>query len=282
MERYLPGNFPMPQGCETWKNGALHRLGFLLGRIASHTSICHWLSLPRSAESWLAPESTMLSSRNLADCRFYRERMGADARPIPWGMAELEAFAAIDSSDPFAGRLRQGVAPKGSLQLEAPPDPSLRGALDPPESRGYVGYLPRGAAERLGLTAVCNDGVAAMAGRMVGIVEALEPSMLIVRRDLAAPFLLALKAAGINLPDRVRWVAISEVEGCTNRREADRISARLGVTVWRILRSDAAFLIAGECAGCHAFHLDSAYFAEALSSGHVAITTRFAKICPAV
>lgn len=261
----------------------------------------------------------MLSSRNLADCRFYRERMGADARPIPWGMAELEAFAAIDSSDPFAGRLRQGVAPKVSLQLEATADPSIWIALDPPEldrwagvvermwtrwgtapgeaiaffdygssplvllaSSGYVGYLRRGAAERLGLTAVCNDGVAAMAGRMVGIVEALEPSMLIVRRDLAAPFSLALKAAGINLADRVRWVAISEVEGCTNRRESDRISARLGVTVWRILRSDAAFLIAGECAGCRAFHLDSAYFAEALSSGHVAITTRFAKICPAV
>jgi hypothetical protein len=261
----------------------------------------------------------MLSSRKLAECRFYRERMGADDKPIPWGLAELEAFAAIDSSDPFAGRVRQGLTPKFSLQLEATADPSIWIALDPPEldrwagviermwkrwgtvpgeaiaffdygssplvllaSSGYVGYLRRGAAERLGLTAICNDGVAAMAGRMVSIVEALEPSMLIVRRDLATPFSLALEAVGTNLTDRVRWVAISEVEGCTNRREADRLSARLGVTVWRILRSDAAFLIAGECAGCRAFHLDSAYFAETLSSGHVAITTRFAQACPAV
>ena len=261
----------------------------------------------------------MLSSRKLAECRFYRERMGADAKPIPWGLGELEAFAAIDPGDPFAGRLRQGLAPKVSLQLEATADPSIWIALDPPEldrwagviermwrrwgtvpgeaiaffdygssplvllaSSGYVGYLRRGAAERLGLTAVCNDGVAAMASRMVSIVEALEPSVLIVRRDLAAPFSLALEAVGTNLADRVRWVAISEVEGCTNRREADQLAARLGVTVWRILRFDAAFLIAGECAGCRAFHLDSAYSAETLSSGHVAITTRFAEACPAV
>lgn len=257
--------------------------------------------------------------RNLSKCRFYRERIGADDKPIPWGLADLEACATTDSGDPFAGRVRPGLAPKVSLQLEATTDPSIWIALDPPEldrwagviermwkrwgtaagetiaffdygssplvllaSSGYVGYLRRGAAERLGLTAVCNDGVAAMAGRMVGIVEALEPSMLIVRRDLAAPFSLALETAGVTLADRVRWIAIAEVEGCANRREADQLSAHLGVKVWRILRSDAAFLIAGECAGCRAFHLDSAYLAEALSSGHVAITTRFARVCPAI
>jgi len=261
----------------------------------------------------------MLSPRNLAECRFYRERMAADAKPIPWGLAELEAFAAIDPGDPFAGRVRQGLVPKFSLQLEVTADPPIWIGLDPPEldrwagvvermwkrwgtvpgesiaffdygssplvllaSSGYVGYLRRGAAERLGFTAICNDGVAAMAGRMVSIVEALEPSMLVVRRDLAAPFSLALEAAGANLADRVRWVAISEVEGCTSRREADQLSARLGVAVRRILRCDAAFLIAGECTGCRAFHLDRAYFAEALSSGHVAITARFAQACPAV
>jgi hypothetical protein len=245
--------------------------------------------------------------------------MGADSKPIPWGMAELEAFAALDRSDPFAGRVRPGLAPKLALQLEATADPSIWVALDPPEldrwavvvermwklwgtapgetiaffdygssplvllaSSGYVGYLRRGAAERLGLTAVCNDGVAAMAARMVSIVEALEPSMLIVRRDLAVPFVMALEAAGVNLADRVRWVAISDVEGCATARETAQLSARLGVAVWRILRSDAAFLIAGECPNCRAFHLDRAYSAEPLPSGHVAITTRFARTCPAV
>lgn len=261
----------------------------------------------------------MPSSRNLADCRFYRERMGADSRPRPWGIAELEAFATLDRGDPFAGRVRPGVTPKLSLQLEATADPSIWIALDPPEldrwavvvermwrrwgtaagetiaffdygssplvllaSSGYVGYLRRGAAERLGLTAICNDGVAAMAGRMVSIVDALEPSMLIVRRDLTAPFSAALEASGVSLANRIRWVAISDVEGCATARETAQLSARLGVAVWRILRSDAAFLIAGECPNCRAFHLDRAYLAESLPSGHVAITTRFARTCPAV
>ena len=75
----------------------------------------------------------MLSPRNLAECRFYRERMGADAKPIPWGLAELEAFAAIDPGDPFAGRVRQGLVPKFSLQLEVTADPPIWIGLDPPE-----------------------------------------------------------------------------------------------------------------------------------------------------
>lgn len=261
----------------------------------------------------------MARANDLAEYRFYRERLGADSQPRPWALADLEDFAASNSTDPFAGRVRDGLAPKFALQLEATAEPSIWIALEPPEldrwagviermwkrwgtspgetiaffeygssplvllaSSGYVGYLRRGAAERLGLTTICNDGVAAMASRMVAIVETLKPSMLIVRRDLAVPFAMALEAAGVNLADRVRWIAISEVEGAISRAEAEQISARLGVPVWRILRSDAAFLVAGECPGCREFHLDKAYRAESLASGHVAITARFASACPAV
>jgi len=106
--------------------------------------------------------------------------------------------------------------------------------------------------------------------------------MLILRRDLTMPFAMALEAAGVNLAARTRWVAISEVEGSISRAEADRMSTRLGVPVWRILRSDAVFLLAGECPDCRAFHLDREYRAESLASGHVAITARFANACPAV
>jgi hypothetical protein len=250
---------------------------------------------------------------------FYRERLDADGRPRHWNLADLEDFAASHSGDPFAGRLVDGVTPKFALQLEATEDPPIWVALDPPEldrwagvvermwtrwgtspgetiaffeygssplvllaSSGYVGYLRRGAADRLGLTAICNDGVAAMAARMVAIVETLRPSMLIVRRDLATPFAIALEASGVNLADSVRWIAVTEVEGCIASNEAAQISARLRVPAWRILRSDAAFLLSGECPVCRAFHLDREYRAESLASGHVAITARFAKACPAV
>ena len=261
----------------------------------------------------------MAHAPDLAEFPFYRARIGADGRPRPWELGELENFAANNSRDHFAGRTRDGRVPKFALQLEATAEPSIWVALDPPEldrwagviarmwqrwgaakgetiaffeygssplvllaSSGYVGYLRRGAAERLGLTSVCNDGVAAMAGRMVTIVETLRPSMLLIRRDLAAPFATALEAAGVKLADRVRWVAVSEVEGALSRTEAQQIFARLGVPVWRVLRSDAAFFLAGECPGCRAFHVDREYRAEQLDSGRVAVTTLFANVCPAI
>jgi phenylacetate-coenzyme A ligase PaaK-like adenylate-forming protein len=261
----------------------------------------------------------MAHAHDLAEYPFYRARLGADGHPRPWELSELEDFAASNSGDQFAGRARGGQLPKFALQLEATAEPSVWVALDPPEldhwarviermwtrwgtakgetiaffeygssplvllaSSGYVGYLRRGAAERLGLTSVCNDGVAAMAGRMVTIVETLRPSMLVVRRDVATPFAMALETAGVELANRVRWVAVSEVEGAVSRTEAEQISARLGAPVWRVLRSDAAFFLAGECPGCRAFHVDRAYRLEELRSGHVAVTTLFANTCPAI
>jgi hypothetical protein len=258
-------------------------------------------------------------AQHLEEHRFYCERLTADGAPREWQLADLENFAARNPNDPFAGRVRAGLTPKFALQLEATSDPSVWVALDPPEldrwagvvermwarwgtsrgetiaffeygssplvllaSSGYVGYLRRGAADRLGLNAICNDGVAAMADRMVTIIKTLRPSMLILRRDLAAPFAMALEASGVKLTDRVRWLAISEVEGAITRADAEKWSMRFGVPVWRIMRSDAAFLIAGECPSCRAFHFDREYRAEGIASAHVAITARFAKACPAI
>jgi hypothetical protein len=257
-------------------------------------------------------------AQHLEQLRFYRERTQADGKSRPWNLADLEDFASKHPNDPFAGRVRDGLTPKFALQLEATGDPSIWIALEPAEldrwarvvarmwkrwgtspgetiaffeygssplvlfaSSGYVGYLRRGAAERLGLNAICNDGVAAMADRMVTIVETLRRSMLILRRDLAVPFAMALEASGVKLGDCVRWIAVSEVEGAISRVEAERLRARFGVPVWRILRSDAAFLLAGECPRCSAFHLDRAYRAENIAD-HIAITTSFARACPAV
>jgi phenylacetate-coenzyme A ligase PaaK-like adenylate-forming protein len=261
----------------------------------------------------------MATSRGLSEFPFYSQRAGADRVPAAWGPAELEAYASAHRADPFAGRVWAGKIPKFALQLEATGSPSIWVGLDPPEldrwagvvermwkrwgtepgetiaffdygssplvllaSSGYVGYLRRGAAERLGLTAICNDGVAAMADRMVRIVETLRPSMMILRRDLVIPFAMALEASSVNLAGCLRWAAVSEVEGGLSRGEADQFSRRLGVRVWRIFRADAAFLIAGECPACGKFHLDREYRARSLPSEHVAITTRFAKTCPAI
>lgn len=255
----------------------------------------------------------------LSQYPFYRERIGSGGRPEPWTLADLEAFAAAHPHDPFAGRVLDGAAPRLALQLEAAAEPCLWTALNPPEpdrwaavlaamwsrwgvargetiaffdygssplvllaSAGYVGYLRRGAAERLGLSAICNDGVAAMAARMASIVETVRPSMLILRHDLVAPFASALEAAGVSLAGRIRWAAIGDVEGAPPPAEAERAARSLGVPVRRILRCDAAFLLAGECPRCGCFHLDRQYRAEQLPGGEVAVTTRFAASCPAL
>jgi hypothetical protein len=261
----------------------------------------------------------MATSRDLSAYPFYNRRTGAGGKPAPWGLAELEAYAADHHGDPFAGRVSAGKTPGFALQLEASGSPSIWIGLDPPEldrwagviermwkrwgtgpgetiaffdygssplvllaSSGYVGYLRRGAAERLGLSAICNDGVAAMADRMVRIVETLRPSMMVLRRDLVMPFAAALEAAGVSLVSCLRWAAVSEVEGGLSSAEADQFAQRLGVRVWRIFRADAAFLLAGECPACRTFHLDREYTAQTLGSNHVAVSTRFAKTCPAI
>ncbi|HUY27705.1 MAG TPA: hypothetical protein VMV27_09830 [Candidatus Binataceae bacterium] len=250
---------------------------------------------------------------------FYRERLRADGKPEAWTIAELESFASSHPGDPYAGRTAPALAAAVSLQLEATGEPPVWIALNDAElgqwagavarmwarwgtargetiaffdygssplvllaSSGYVAYLRRGAAERLGLTAICNDGVATMAARMVSIVEAVRPSMLVLRRELVTPFAAALESSATTLANQVRWIALSEVEGAPTRDEADRVSATLGVPVHRILRCDAAFLLAGECPGCGAFHLDRLYRAETLPAHEVAVTARFARSCPAL
>ncbi len=256
---------------------------------------------------------------NLADYPFYRERLGLGGRPAPWTLADLESYAAAHPGDPFAGRVIGKARPTVSLQMEATDEPPIWTGLNPPEldrwaevvermwsrwgavagetvaffdygsspmvllaSGGYVGYLRRGAAERLGMFAVCNDGVATMAPRMAGIVQTVKPTMLVLRRDLIAPFASALETAGVSLAGTARWTAMSEVEGVVTREQSEAASASLGVRVLRILRCDAIFLLAGECPECRCFHLDNRYQAEELPSGEVAITTTFAMTCPSV
>lgn len=261
----------------------------------------------------------MAASVDLSEFPFYRLRATGRGDCAPWSLSDLQAFAAAHRDDPFAGRVKAGAAPNVTLQLEATADPSVWIGLGPPEldrwagvvermwkrwgtapgetiaffdygssplvllaSSGYVGYLKRGAAERLGLATICNDGVAAMADRMVKIVQTLEPSMVVLRRDLVVPFAAALEASGARLADYLRWATVSEVEGAVSRAEADKFADRLGVPVWRILRADAAFLLAGECPDCKSFHVDKEYSAEVVSTNHVAISTRFAATCPAI
>jgi len=145
----------------------------------------------------------------------------------------------------------------------------------------YVPHLRRGAATRLCVSTICNDGVASMTARLLIILETVRPAALVVRRDLIAPLADALGTRG-GASSELRWAAVSEVEGAPSAKEAVRLSEVLGVPVRRLLRADAAFFVAGDCRECGLFHVDRRYRVEAIAAGEVAVTAPFAQTCPAV
>lgn len=250
---------------------------------------------------------------------FYAARMETAGRPAPWTLDELEDFAATHA-DPFGGRLQRGApAPPLAVQLEACDEPSLWVGLDARElgawsralagawqrwglargecivlfdygaspvvllsSRSYTPHLRRGAADRLGVRVLCNDGLATLAERMVDVLEQLRPTALVARRDVLTPLAEAVALAGAEPARSLRWIAVSEPDGAppvTGLRPIED----WGVPVHRILRSDAAFVLAGDCSGCGAFHLDPhLYRVEPLADGGVAVSARFARVCPAL
>ncbi|MGH7898885.1 MAG: hypothetical protein ACREQQ_13100, partial [Candidatus Binatia bacterium] len=253
----------------------------------------------------------MRSQVDLRELPFYRGRLGASPVPEAWSLDELEDFAAA-SSDPFGGRLRPGDRVEVALQLEATSEPPVWTALEPREldvwaagvsrmwrrlglarddviaffdygsnpcvllsTSIYVARLKRGAVERLGATSICNDGVASMTGRMLTILGAVRPAALVVRRDLIAPLTDMLATRGVPPNSRLRWAAVVEVEGAARPADAESLRQALGVPVRRLLRADAAFLAAADCAECGLFHLDRRlYEVEQLAEGELAVTAR--------
>jgi hypothetical protein len=147
----------------------------------------------------------------------------------------------------------------------------------------YVPGLGRGATDRLGADMFCNDGMGNMAMRMAEAVRVVGPSALVVRADVAAPLTEALEMSGVWLPDVLRWVAVTVPDGAPFPGDVARWSERWGLPVRRVLRVDAAFLLAGDCPACDLFHVDGElYDLEPLPAGETAVTTRFATTTPAV
>jgi hypothetical protein len=255
----------------------------------------------------------------LAALPFYRERLGRDGRPEPWDLLALQEFAAR-TGDPYGGRLAPGAELVFSLQIEASEDEPLWIGLSRAElaawSRGlerllrllalragealaffdfgssplvllssgnHAAHLGRGAADRLGLTTICNDGLASLVGRMTEIVRLVRPAGLVLRRDVLAPLAEALRVVGLELAETCRFVAVTEAEDAPSRSEAERYAAAWRVPVHRVLRADAAYLIGLALHGSDEFLVDPAlHTIETLADGELAASARFARSCPAV
>lgn len=150
-------------------------------------------------------------------------------------------------------------------------------------SGSHAGHLGRGAADRMGLTTICNDGLASLVGRMTEIVRLIRPAGLVLRRDVLAPFAEALRVTGTPLAGTCRFALVTEAEDAPGRAETERYAALWGIPVHRVLRADAACLLGLALHGSDDFFIDPAlHTIEALPDGDLAATARFARACPAV
>lgn len=255
----------------------------------------------------------------LTDRPFYRERMTGAGLPAPWDLDDLQRFAARHG-DPYGGRLRPGERPPVALQIESSEDHAVWVGLDARELRtwsraleaawrrwgvswgetiaffdygssptvllasgAYLPYLGRGAADRLGLSVICNDGVPSLAGRMAEVLALVRPAALVVRRDCLSPLAQTVRTQGPEVSGILRWVAVCEPEGAPRLQDVAPYAADWSVPVRRLLRFDAALFLAGDCDRCGAFHVDPRlYRLEGLPDGGAAVTTRFARTCTAV
>jgi len=256
---------------------------------------------------------------DLSRLPFYAERLDSRGVPAPWQLDDLEDYAAAHD-DAFAGRVAPGERVEVALQLEATAEPPIwtalaAGELDPwaaglsriwqrlGVARGevlaffdygsnpavllstkiFVAHLKKGAIDRIGATAICNDGVASMTMRMLGILESVRPVGLFIRRDLVAPLVDLVGTRGIPPRSRLRFAVIGETEGAADVADAERLRKALDVPVRRWLRADAAFFLAADCPACGFFHVDRRlYSLERGADDEAIVTARFARRCPAV
>ncbi len=117
---------------------------------------------------------------------------------------------------------------------------------------------------------------------MAEAVRCCRPRGIVLRADVARPFVSALAQAGVSAAEAgVAWVAATAAEETPSPRELAPLRGALGVPVYRTWRADAAFFLAPECPACSLFHVPPGlYRLEGLPEG-MAVTAAFAREFPA-
>lgn len=235
------------------------------------------------------------------------------------------------TGDPYAGRLARAREPLVTLQLDYAEETPLYLGLDRADlhayalalrrcfalldlrpgdtvalydfgtspvvylaSACYTPYLAEGAADALGCTVICNDGVPNMNYRAVEIVKYVRPRYLVLRLECLQPFLAACEAEWLRLARYTEALVATANEATLDARLRDQVQERLGVPVYQLPRADLGLFLAQECPSCRLVHTWSdLYLVEALDPdslqpvadgqpGLLAMTSRFARVCPAI
>ena len=161
-------------------------------------------------------------------------------------------------------------------------------------SASYIPHLPTGAAEILGCTPICNDGLPEFASRALHLLQYVRPRLLFARGEVMPALVSQAAREGAFLGSLTSLVVVSSDEELASPAEAHRWSRGLGVPLLQLLRVDAALFFAPPCQLGGAYHADDRwYLVEALSEpelmatkegtpGRLAVTNLFLRTCPTI
>lgn len=255
---------------------------------------------------------------------------GLLARVPPVRASDLAAQK-VRTGDPYSGRLAKGRVPLVTVQLDYAEETHLYVGLDRGDLKRYAAvlrrclallglgpgdvvafydygtsptvylasacytpYLTQGAADALGCTVICNDGVPNMGHRAVDLVKYVRPRYLFVRPECVQPFVAAAEADGDRIERYLQGLVATCNEGPFDPRLPEMVQQRLGLPLYWMPRSDLALFMAQECPECRLVHTwRDVYTIEVLTSdslepvpegqmGVLAITSLFARVCPAI
>lgn len=161
-------------------------------------------------------------------------------------------------------------------------------------SASYLPYLRAGAAEIIGCTPICNDGLPELASRALHLLKYVRPKAMFVNAEAMEALLAQAVRSSSHLDDLTCTIIVSADEQPVPRRQLARWTRRLGLPVRQLLRVDAALFFAAPCPVSDAHHASSAhYLAEVLSeegrqpltageAGLLTVTNLFVRTCPAI
>lgn len=132
-------------------------------------------------------------------------------------------------------------------------------------SGAYLPHLGSGAAELVGCTAICNDGLPEMAERCVHLLRYTRPATLFVAAEAMGALIDAFGPA----TPRPKRVVVTQDDAVSSTEELRCWEDRLGAPVTQLWRSDSALLFAPACREIEGlFHPPPHYLVESLEAAH--------------
>jgi len=149
-------------------------------------------------------------------------------------------------------------------------------------SRAYTPHLRAGAAERLGCTPICGDGLPEMAPRTVHLLTYVRPRYLFLGEEGAEALAQHLQQRGTGLAGVVERAVLAFDERPLPPEELVRWEERLGVAVSQLLRADLCLFLAPPCPEGLGFHVPPVYLVEKGPAGHLTVTNLGILTCPVI